>query len=109
MAVVLSVDASDNRQVVHLLCRMRQQFADMNSGHRRRNGSIRSSELSVRFWIPAFKLTHSSVQPDEQNLLVVLLKFLSDDRFEQAAESANASRRSRGTKKLATRNGMITS
>jgi hypothetical protein len=69
--VLFGVHAAHDRQMVHLLGRMRQQFADVRAGHRSRNGAKRAARVGSRLGIPTFKLAQSPGKVEDQNVFLL--------------------------------------
>jgi hypothetical protein len=95
---------------MHQLRSFRHQLTDLHAWNRRCNRPVRSTESRVWFRIPAFKLTHASIQPKQQNLLLILLEFLTDywpDDPTERAESKSGSRTANGLQHSPTRNTML--
>ena len=69
--VFFGVDAADHRQVVHLLGRVRQQFADVHAGHGSGNRAERPAGVGARLGIPAFQLAQAAGHVNHQHALLL--------------------------------------
>ena len=68
LAVVVlgGVDAADQGQPVHLLGGVRQQLADVDAGHRGRDGLERAAGVGAGLGVPGFQLADAAGEPDER-------------------------------------------
>lgn len=70
MGVVLGCHASDDAEAVHLFGAAWHEFAEVDTWHGGWNTAERAAERGIGFWIPAFELTDSSIEPDEEDLFI---------------------------------------
>jgi len=85
--VVLGTHAADKGEMVHQLGGLWPQFADVQSRHAGRNGAKWPAELCIRLGVPTFELAGAAVEPDEEDLLLLLLHLLGDGWRGQAQAS----------------------
>ncbi len=90
MGVVLCCHASDDAEAAHLFGAAWHELAEVDSWYGSWDTSERAAECGVRFRIPAFELTDSSVEPDEEDLFVGVSECLGAVRGEEVAESAES-------------------
>ena len=68
---IARVDAANERQLIHMLRRHRQQFGNVRSGNRSRNRPERSTGVCLRLRIPTFQLAQSARHVDDNDPFLV--------------------------------------
>ena len=69
---IAGVDAARQREMMHHLRRMRQEFADSDARHAGGNGTERPAGVSARFRIPTLKLTQAAGHAHDDDSLLIL-------------------------------------
>ena len=95
---------------MHLLRSVPQKLAHADIWYRSRNRPEGTAELGVWFRVPALQLTHTAVEPDEDDLLVSLLEIFCHGRLDESTKGSQSGRRCRSTdtaEELASRETML--
>ena len=102
VVVFFGVHAADQRQMMHLLCGVRQELANVNARCRRFDGIERATVIGIGFWVPRFQLADAARQPEDDDLFLFTFEFFRSLRVNHAAEAKRTERSAGSLEKRAT-------